>query len=171
MAVASILEILKETGSSVNNLYLDDSAPGIQMGQALLKIEVNSPSAVAQKSVLETITSTLNLSPETDTPPSVLDDDFNQTVIRLSDPNSIEIPEEIPADTGFRLPDFPVLEIKPEEFEAAEKRLAAAGLIVDTPVYRSARYSRECGCDVVLMLDNLQVTGSFKQRGSGNALL
>ena len=45
-----------------------------------------------------------------------------------------------------------------------------AGRIIRTPTVSSDAVSRAIGADVVLKLDNLQVTGAFKERGAANRL-
>ncbi len=45
-----------------------------------------------------------------------------------------------------------------------------AGRVIRTPTVGSDALSRRCGCDVLLKLDNLQVVGSFKERGAANRL-
>jgi threonine dehydratase len=57
----------------------------------------------------------------------------------------------------------------PEEIDLERIRAAAAllrGHIVDTPCVHSATLSAITGAQVVLKLDNLQFTGSFKDRGA-----
>ncbi|MBB3065705.1 threonine ammonia-lyase [Limibacillus halophilus] len=44
------------------------------------------------------------------------------------------------------------------------------GHILRTPAVRSPRLSEELNCDLVLKLENLQATGSFKERGAINKL-
>lgn len=56
-----------------------------------------------------------------------------------------------------------------EEIEAAADRLE--GTIVATPMNRSETLSRICGADIHLKFENLQYTGSFKERGARNRLL
>ncbi len=51
---------------------------------------------------------------------------------------------------------------------AAAERIA--GRIVRTPTLPSHAVSQATGCDVVLKLDHLQVTGAFKERGAANRL-
>jgi threonine dehydratase len=51
---------------------------------------------------------------------------------------------------------------------AAAERIA--GRVLRTPVLPSDAISRATGADVVLKLDNLQVTGAFKERGAANRL-
>ena len=46
-----------------------------------------------------------------------------------------------------------------------------AGLVRETPLDYSHRYSAETGADVYLKLENLQYTGSFKLRGAANRLM
>ncbi|MFT4799865.1 MAG: threonine dehydratase [Candidatus Azotimanducaceae bacterium] len=43
--------------------------------------------------------------------------------------------------------------------------------IVKTPIIRSETFSEMCGCEVLFKLENLQMTGSFKERGALNKLL
>ena len=52
--------------------------------------------------------------------------------------------------------------------EEAAGRLA--GVIKATPLIRSDYYSGDCGCEVWLKPENLQVTGSFKIRGAYNRI-
>ena len=54
------------------------------------------------------------------------------------------------------------------DVEAAAKRLT--GLVVRTPALLSHAVSQATGAEVVLKLDNLQVTGAFKERGAANRL-
>lgn len=51
---------------------------------------------------------------------------------------------------------------------AAAERIT--GRVIRTPALPSAAVSRATGADVVLKLDNLQVTGAFKERGAANRL-
>jgi len=43
--------------------------------------------------------------------------------------------------------------------------------LFQTPIYHSRYYSDICGCQIYLMLDNIQKTGSFKIRGSSNMVI
>ncbi|MCB1693962.1 MAG: threonine ammonia-lyase [Pseudomonadales bacterium] len=43
--------------------------------------------------------------------------------------------------------------------------------IIKTPLTRSATFSSICGCETLFKLENLQMTGSFKERGAINRLL
>jgi threonine dehydratase len=54
------------------------------------------------------------------------------------------------------------------DIEAAAERIA--GRVVRTPTLPSHAVSQATGCDVVLKLDHLQVTGAFKERGAANRL-
>lgn len=56
---------------------------------------------------------------------------------------------------------------------AAAREAAAriAGLVRETPLDYSYRYSAAIGADVHLKLENLQYTGSFKLRGAANRLM
>jgi threonine dehydratase len=54
------------------------------------------------------------------------------------------------------------------DVEAAATRLR--GLVIRTPALASEAVSAATGADVVLKLDNLQVTGAFKERGAANRL-
>jgi threonine dehydratase len=51
---------------------------------------------------------------------------------------------------------------------AAAERIA--GRVLHTPVLPSELISRATGADVVLKLDNLQITGAFKERGAANRM-
>jgi len=51
---------------------------------------------------------------------------------------------------------------------AAAERIA--GRVIRTPAVPSAALSHATGAEVVLKLDNLQVTGAFKERGAANCL-
>jgi threonine dehydratase len=55
-----------------------------------------------------------------------------------------------------------------EDVEQAAERIA--GRVLRTPLVRSDAISRLTGADVLLKLDNLQVTGAFKERGAANRL-
>ena len=55
------------------------------------------------------------------------------------------------------------------DIQAARERLGKA--IYRTPCPNSARLSQLCGCEVYFKLENLQMTGSFKERGALNKLL
>lgn len=74
-------------------------------------------------------------------------------------------------DKKYILPKFTIEQITKESCEQAEQRLLDAHLIYFTPIFHSKIYSNICNCNVYLQLDNLQQTGSFKQRGSANAIL
>lgn len=50
-------------------------------------------------------------------------------------------------------------------------RVALEGAIYVSPCARTESLSRRAGCDVFLKLENLQMTGSFKERGARNRLL
>ena len=54
------------------------------------------------------------------------------------------------------------------DVEAAAKRLS--GRVLRTPTVSCAAVSAASGADVVLKLENLQVTGAFKERGAANRL-
>jgi threonine dehydratase len=54
------------------------------------------------------------------------------------------------------------------DVEAAADRIA--GRVLRTPALPSDAVSRATGADIVLKLDNLQVIGSFKERGAANRL-
>ncbi|HEY8289416.1 MAG TPA: threonine ammonia-lyase [Acetobacteraceae bacterium] len=54
------------------------------------------------------------------------------------------------------------------DVQAAAARIA--GKVIRTPAVRSAAISRAVGAEVVLKLENLQVTGAFKERGAANRL-
>ena len=54
------------------------------------------------------------------------------------------------------------------EVEQAARRIA--GKVLRTPMLPCPAISRITGADVVLKLDNLQVTGAFKERGAANRL-
>ena len=54
------------------------------------------------------------------------------------------------------------------DIQAAAGRIA--GRVLRTPALPSDAISRATGADVVLKLDNLQVTGAFKERGAANRL-
>ncbi len=51
-----------------------------------------------------------------------------------------------------------------DDIRAAAERLE--GKIVRTPTLRSSLLSDLCGANIVLKLENLQLTGSFKPRGA-----
>jgi threonine dehydratase len=55
-----------------------------------------------------------------------------------------------------------------EDVEQAAERIA--GRVLRTPMLPSPALSQLTGADVVLKLDNLQVTGAFKERGAANRL-
>jgi threonine dehydratase len=54
------------------------------------------------------------------------------------------------------------------DVQAAAERIA--GRVLRTPSLPSDAVSRATGAEVVLKLDNLQVTGAFKERGAANRL-
>src|ERR1700735_3268089 len=55
-----------------------------------------------------------------------------------------------------------------EHVEQAAERIA--GRVLRTPMMPCHAISRLTGADVVLKLDNMQVTGAFKERGAANRL-
>jgi threonine dehydratase len=54
------------------------------------------------------------------------------------------------------------------DIQAAAERIA--GSVLQTPSLPSHAVSQATGCDAVLKLDHLQVTGAFKERGAANRL-
>ena len=54
---------------------------------------------------------------------------------------------------------------------AREASTRIKGLVRETPLDYSHRYSADVGADVYLKLENLQYTGSFKLRGAANRLM
>ncbi len=56
-----------------------------------------------------------------------------------------------------------------DEIEAARERIRDS--IHVTPCHKSENLSQQLGCQVFLKLDNLQRTGSFKERGAANKLM
>jgi threonine dehydratase len=67
-----------------------------------------------------------------------------------------------------RLAEIPLASIPLAEIEAAAARIA--GRILRTPTIWNDSLSRITGAQVALKLDNLQVTGAFKERGAANRL-
>jgi threonine dehydratase len=59
--------------------------------------------------------------------------------------------------------------LAPADIEAARRRLA--GSIYETPCPHSQTLSELCGVRCFVKLENLQMTGSFKERGAANLLL
>ena len=51
-----------------------------------------------------------------------------------------------------------------DDIRAAAERLE--GKVIRTPTLRSDALSALCGANIVLKLENLQLTGSFKPRGA-----
>lgn len=60
-------------------------------------------------------------------------------------------------------------QIDSESIRSAYERIR--NNIVQTPITYSATFSDMCQCDVLFKLENLQMTGSFKERGALNKLL
>jgi threonine dehydratase len=56
-----------------------------------------------------------------------------------------------------------------EHIQAARQRIS--GQIIDTPLAPAHNLSESCGSTLFMKLENLQVTGSFKERGALNKLL
>jgi threonine dehydratase len=65
---------------------------------------------------------------------------------------------------GDRLPSVTL-----DDIRAAQARIRDA--IYRSPCPYSLSLSRLCGCEIYCKLDNLQLTGSFKERGARNKLL
>jgi len=59
--------------------------------------------------------------------------------------------------------------LDPEDIEMAYERIRDG--IKKTPITHSHTFSSMCGCDVWFKLENLQMTGSYKERGALNRLL
>tara|TARA_R110002073_G_scaffold25714_2_gene84894 strand:- start:12573 stop:13796 length:1224 start_codon:yes stop_codon:yes gene_type:complete len=59
--------------------------------------------------------------------------------------------------------------ISPQSIRDAYERIRAD--IVKTPIIQSTTFSEMSGCEVLFKLENLQMTGSFKERGALNKLL
>jgi threonine dehydratase len=64
-------------------------------------------------------------------------------------------------------------ELDPRDVAAAarEARKRVAGLVRETPLDYSSRFSAATGADVYFKRENLQYTGSFKLRGAANRLM
>jgi threonine dehydratase len=64
-------------------------------------------------------------------------------------------------------------ELEPTDVAAAARDAAGrvAGLVRETPLELSCRFSAAIGADVYFKLENLQYTGSFKLRGAANRLM
>ncbi|MBD3646312.1 MAG: pyridoxal-phosphate dependent enzyme, partial [Pseudomonadales bacterium] len=60
-------------------------------------------------------------------------------------------------------------ELDPQAIEAAHREISP--WLVDTPLTLSSTLSDICGCQTLFKLENLQMTGSFKERGALNRLL
>ncbi|AMA72461.1 MULTISPECIES: threonine ammonia-lyase [Aneurinibacillus] len=60
-------------------------------------------------------------------------------------------------------------EVQLAQVQKAGERLK--GVIHKTPLHLSQTFSRMCGCEVYLKLENLQKTGAFKIRGAYNKLV
>lgn len=60
-------------------------------------------------------------------------------------------------------------ELDPQAIEAAHREISP--WLVDTPLTWSSTLSDICGCQALFKLENLQMTGSFKERGALNRLL
>ena len=58
----------------------------------------------------------------------------------------------------------------PEWDDVAAASLTLAGLVDRTPAAVSRTLSAICGCEIVVKFENLQFTGSFKDRGAANRL-
>ncbi len=65
--------------------------------------------------------------------------------------------------------ELPLPRVRPADVEAAALRLR--GTLTPTPYLHSATLSEIAGCELWLKFENLQFTGSFKQRGALNRLL
>jgi threonine dehydratase len=63
----------------------------------------------------------------------------------------------------------PSLLIQFSEIEEARERIRSA--IITTPCSPSKLLSERLGCKVFLKMENLQITGSFKERGACNKLM
>ena len=57
-----------------------------------------------------------------------------------------------------------------DDIEAAAGRAEAAAIVQRTPIEPSRSLSERCGADVLLKMEHLQRTGSFKTRGAHNAV-
>ncbi|MDD5051198.1 MAG: threonine ammonia-lyase [Sulfuricurvum sp.] len=55
-----------------------------------------------------------------------------------------------------------------EKIYSAHERIK--GIVVETPFAYAPRLSEECGCEIYLKKENLQVTGAFKIRGAYNKI-
>lgn len=56
-----------------------------------------------------------------------------------------------------------------QQIESAHQRISS--FLVDTPISASATFSDICECQTLFKLENLQMTGSFKERGALNRLM
>ncbi len=59
--------------------------------------------------------------------------------------------------------------IEKNDIEKAYENIRSS--VVDTPMRRSHTFSGLCGCDMLLKMESLQMSGAFKERGALNRLL
>ena len=83
--------------------------------------------------------------------------------------SSIQAPSCVDVDVDI----LPLLKMNPlpNQHDFLDAELRIHDHIRETPVERSAWLSEACGGEVLLKLENYQVTGSFKIRGVMNTLL
>eukprot|EP00768_Dysnectes_brevis_P008013 gnl/Dysnectes_brevis/702_a774_2119.p1 GENE.gnl/Dysnectes_brevis/702_a774_2119~~gnl/Dysnectes_brevis/702_a774_2119.p1 ORF type:complete len:1078 (-),score=398.14 gnl/Dysnectes_brevis/702_a774_2119:1756-4989(-) len=157
-AQSNLLGIFSSRGIEVIKTWINIDARDIPVGKVEMTLTYRAPSSPAEHELLHQL--------EEEGYYSMPHHAFHR---HMADPQVSY--QHVPrlSSTEFEGPSTAFKSITPESIRAARDRIAPN--LYETPIYRSAWYSRHAGCNVHLMLESLQRTGAFKIRGSSNKLI
>ncbi|EFA82169.1 threonine ammonia-lyase [Heterostelium album PN500] len=190
-ALSKVLNVIGSNNVSVHEINMDRSCESLKQYHVRVLIQCNSRNFQQQQSCLEvldaqgfknlkkiaapnreltilspTMPQTI-ISPNDSKAPMILGSPNGATQQQSSSPG-ISIPPSIPSVNTPPLKRS-ITDISIESIREAQQRIKH--IMSPTPIYHSTTYSKLCGCQVTLMLENIQKTGSFKIRGSSNMVL
>ncbi|GAM27661.1 hypothetical protein SAMD00019534_108370, partial [Acytostelium subglobosum LB1] len=171
-ALTKVLNVIGSNNVSVQEINMDRSCESLRQYHVRVSIMCNSRNFEQQRKVLD-----------------VLDAQGFKRLPRLTGSGKAEsrpsmpspiIPQELPPVIPASPKDAPRIDTTPlikrsitditvASIREAQQRIKH--IMSPTPIYHSTTYSKICGCQVTLMLENIQKTGSFKIRGSSNMVL
>lgn len=176
--LANVLKIFSKFNCTVTKIFLDSTAKELPSHKTCIRASFTCAGPTIQKVLLETLEDCGYTTRITTAKPSLYVGDplAPAQMQRLTCSSSWTGVSPSPIDSTVQPIDYVsshkcLDDITVESIQLATQRLLKSQTIFDTPIYRSAAYSRIAGCSVYLMLENIQNTGSFKIRGSSNKLL
>ncbi|GIQ85978.1 hypothetical protein KIPB_007742, partial [Kipferlia bialata] len=155
--VDEILKVVTMHQSLVAEFNIDKSKNSLEVG---LCLNVQSPCVECKAGIIQSLRM-LGLNPTAEPP-------CPTSPVNLMPSRRPLVPQQ-----GAALGVFPPIDLRQmqvSDVQQALRVLRARRLVFRPQIYRSSRYSRLCGCDVSLLMDNLQQSGSSKQRAVGWAM-